>query len=228
MEDTTFEQALDAITGVLSTRRKDLAPPVVALHKKVLRHFADTGQAPDATTVRSWVAELGVDADTAIENLIAVDLIEADASTVTVHGAYPFVADHRGHRVQIEGGATVNAYCAVDALGVPPMLDRTATITATDPHTGEPIRITVHDENATWEPPETVVTLPADTVKVATAPVDEINDNPQAADAACPTINFYVNAEAAAAYAKAHGLQLEILTMPQALRGAKAAFGDLL
>ena len=66
-----------------------------------------------------------------------------------------------GHKVQLTGGPTVEAYCAIDALGIPAMLDRDVVISSRDPDTGEPIRITVTNGEASWRPDETVVLLGA-------------------------------------------------------------------
>jgi hypothetical protein len=66
----------------------------------------------------------------------------------------------RCHKVELAGGPTVEAYCAIDALGIPAMLDRDVVISSQDPpYTSEPIRITVTNGQATWRPDQTVVVL---------------------------------------------------------------------
>src|SRR6266536_1670989 len=94
--DPTVEELLlqRAAAGfpIPARRRHGLPAPIRELHRRVLGHFAATGE---------------------------------------LAGAYPFVANPRGHQVHLTGGLTVQAYCAIDALGIPAMLDQDATITST-------------------------------------------------------------------------------------------------
>src|SRR6266545_4811398 len=91
--DPTVEELLlqRAAAGfpIPARRRHGLPAPIRELHRRVLGHFAATGE---------------------------------------LAGAYPFVANPRGHQVHLTGGLTVQAYCAIDALGIPAMLDQDATI----------------------------------------------------------------------------------------------------
>lgn len=228
MDAIRFEQALHELKGTMSARRESFTEPVIAMHQRLLRHFADTGAAPTADVVRAWAGELDLDPTEALEQLTKADLIEADPSSARVVGVYPFVDGSRGHRVHIADGPTVQAYCAVDALGVPPMLGRSATITSRDPHTGDEVRVTLDGGHASWEPPQAVASIPAWAVGQVTAPAEDIEQNPPAGDVICPTVNFYANTASAAAYQQAHRLDLEILTIPQAVRTAQTVFGDLL
>jgi hypothetical protein len=50
---------------------------------------------------------------------------------------------------------------AIDALGIPAMLERDATITSTDPQTGQPITVRVTRRAAAFDPSETVVVYAA-------------------------------------------------------------------
>ncbi|HEV8569198.1 MAG TPA: organomercurial lyase [Actinoplanes sp.] len=53
------------------------------------------------------------------------------------------------HAVAIVGGPTASAMCAVDALGIVPMLGRDVTIASTDPYSGEPV-FTSHTNANAW------------------------------------------------------------------------------
>ncbi|MQA85738.1 MAG: hypothetical protein GEV03_14220 [Streptosporangiales bacterium] len=90
----------------------------------------------------------------------------------------------------------------------------------TRPNTGEQVRIEFRGGRASWQPAAAAASFPADD--------GAGEDDRQAADVLCPTVNFYASAEAGRAYERAHGLHLEILTMPQAVRAAAATFGGLL
>src|SRR5262249_44126921 len=93
------------------------------------------------------------------------------------------------HRTCRAGGwGAVYAMCAVDALGVPAMLGRDATITSTDPHTGQPVAVTVTSGVAAFDPPETVVVYAA------------TGTGGRSVDTCCSTINFFTHQASARAW----------------------------
>jgi hypothetical protein len=47
--------------------------------------------------------------------------------------------------------------CAIDALGIPPMLGVDATITSSDPLTGDPVIVTFRAGQSSWDPLTAVV-----------------------------------------------------------------------
>jgi len=111
----------------------------------------------------------------------------------------------------------VYAMCAVDALGIPFMLDRDATITSADPLTGEPVRVDVRARQVTWDPPSAVVFA-----------CQQRGEGP-AAQQRCPHINFFRSAAFAAAYARAHpDQQGRVLSQEEAVEIACRQFGGLL
>lgn len=95
----------------------------------------------------------------------------------------------------------MRAYCAVDALGIPAMLDQDATIGSHDPLTGVPITVAVRDGQARWEPAGVVVGYVIDHQEAAA------RDGPagQAACSRCPLINFHVSPAAAQAWQQRRG-----------------------
>jgi hypothetical protein len=207
-----------------SRRRQGLPAPIRKLHRRVLDHFAATGQAPPRTILAAWATELGVGLQDSLGRLVEADLVEADPATGHLTGAYPFVASPRGHQVRLPGGLTMEAYCAIDALGIPAMLDQEATITSHDPLTGAPTTVEVHDGHARWEPAPVMVGY-------STQPHGQTRDAGtvgQAACCRCPLINFHVSAATAQGWQQREGVRLELLVIPQALDFAAAVFGDLL
>jgi Alkylmercury lyase len=64
---------------------------------------------------------LGLDAADAFRVFAREDLVHVDAAGRPVV-AYPFSATPRGHRVLVDGERWVEAMCAIDALGIAPML----------------------------------------------------------------------------------------------------------
>jgi hypothetical protein len=111
----------------------------------------------------------------------------------------------------------VQAYCAVDALGISRMLGRDVIITSCDPHTGEPIRVVVTEPQTIWHPDDTVMVLGTDR-----------SGEPFAHCCRCPYINFHSSAADAHGYLEALDLTGPILTQTQALDLAAFLFGDLL
>jgi Alkylmercury lyase len=226
--DTTVEQLLlqRAAAGFPTPvqRRQDLPATVAELHGRVLRHFAATGQAPARAILATWAAELDVGLEDALGRLVQADLVEADPTIGELAGAYPFVASPRGHQVHLRGGRTVQAYCAVDALGIPAMLDQDATITSRDPLAGVPITVEVHDGHAQWEPAPVVVGYSTE----PHGPAGDGRNAGQAACCRCPLINFHASHATAQSWQQREGVRLELLEVPQALQLGAAVFGGLL
>lgn len=182
----------------------------------MLRHFLAAGDAPD----RAWMTEqargLGLDVDAAIRQLTAVDLVHVDrAGRVTV--AYPFSGVTSGHRVQVAGAPAVWAMCAIDALGIPQMADRDATITAADPVTGEPVTVEAHAGPWTWRPESTVVLIA------------QTGHGGPSAYCTCGHVNFYRHAEHAHGYLDAYReLTGRVVDQATAVELACGVFGGLL
>jgi hypothetical protein len=216
MDDSRYRGLLAEVESEsgLSARRRGLPPSLPALHQRILRQFAVSGAAPTPETLRAWAAELAINPSAALRTLVGVDLIQGDPDTLLVYGAYPFTSTPRGHRVDIVGGSAVEAYCAADALGISAMLDRAVTIVSHDPQTGAEVRVHVRNGKATSEPPGAVVSIPL-------TPEDP---DGQVCDCSCPVVSFYTSPENARAYARAHGLSLDTLTLSQAHRLGSAVF----
>lgn len=220
MNDTEFAGFLAELASEID-RRRSLAGPQRLLHQRILDHFAQTAQAPDPETFSGWAAELGIAASDALAGLVEDDAVEADLSTGRIVGAYPFVAEPRGHRVEIDGGCTVEAYCAGDALGIAALLGRDVAVTSTDPYDGTPLRVDVLDGKTSSTPPEAVIAFPADIAYEAGA-------GEPAAETVCPTVSFYASEANALAYGRTNGLTVEVLSLPQAAQLGTAVFGGLL
>jgi Alkylmercury lyase len=197
-------------------RQLTLASPLRQLHQFILRHFAESAAAPESGRLGEWAYQLDIELEAALDQLVAVDLVEADPATARLLGAYPFSAIPRGHKVELAAGPAVEAYCAIDALGIPAMLDRDVVISSRDPDTGESISITVVSGKASWRPDDTVVLLGSDRSCGASA------------CSSCPYITFHSSPATARAHLQATDVGGEILTQPQALAAGALLFGDLL
>jgi hypothetical protein len=203
-------------TAGTGSRRAALPASLRRLHQAVLHHFLETGNAPDGTWMTERAHGLGLDADAAIRQLTAADLVHLDHDGHVVV-AYPFSGVPSGHRVQLAGGPAVWAMCAIDALGISQMADRDATITAADPSTGEPVTVEAHDGRWTWTPASTVVL------------VARTGQRGPSAQCTCGHVNFYTRAEHAQTYLDAH-LELtgRVVDQATAVELAGGVFGGLL
>jgi len=108
----------------------------------LLQLYAEHGRAPtpDALAMRAALSETAI--RPLLEELRRRDLVVLDGDKIV--GAYPFTDREAGHRVTLDG-RTLNAMCAVDALGIGAMTDRDIAITSPCRHCGAPIRIATRD-----------------------------------------------------------------------------------
>jgi hypothetical protein len=197
-------------------RRAAMLPAAVrAVHHRVLQHFAETGTSPTPADLAEVAAGAGVDPVAALQRLAADDLVAVDDAGRLV-AAYPFSPAPTAHVVDL-GGVRVYAMCAIDALGMPFMLAGDATITSTDPHTGQPVTVTVTGGMAVFSPEETVVVYAA------------TDSGGRSVDTCCSTINFFAHPTTARAWIGAHpGLTATVLDQPDAVRLSRDIFGPLL
>jgi hypothetical protein len=193
-----------------------LDPVDRAVHKLVLRHFATTGHPPTVADVAATTAGSGrtrVDVLAALHDLDAIRL-GADGR---IEVAYPFSAHPTRHRVHLATGTDVYAMCAIDALGIAPMLNTDTHIGSTDQTTGRPVRITTTSGRSRWEPAGAVVFL------AATA------GGGPSADNCCDYLNFFADAATANAWTAAHpDIPGRVLNQEQAETLATELFGALL
>jgi Alkylmercury lyase len=186
------------------------------LHRAILAFFLDRGGPPDQSWLQERARQFTLDPHAAVARLAAADLVHLDqAGRVSV--AYPFSGTPRGHTVRLAGGPPVWAMCAIDALGIPQMSGRDGTVTAADPHSGEPVHVQVASEDWRWSPQAT-------TVLVARASADD-----PSAVCGCPHVNFFTRPDHARAYLTSHPeLAGQILGQRTAVDLARVVFGPLL
>jgi hypothetical protein len=199
--------------------RGRVAPPergLRAVHQAVLRSFAATGQGPE----QGLLAEAARPFDLAqvLAELADGDFLYLDQAG-HISAAYPFSAMPTPHEVQIAGGASAYAMCAIDALGMAEMLRASVAIRSADPATGEAVTVNVSGSDAVWHPAAAVVFVGRTASECA---------GPSAA-VCCQHINFFASRSAAAAWATAHPeVTGGILSQDRALEVGEQIFGQLL
>lgn len=182
----SLEQLRDALgqAAVLSTWRAraiPLDPVEKSVHQAILRTFATTGHPPE-------LGRSTADVLTALHDIDAIRL----APDGQILLAYPFSATPTRHRVRIAHQVDVYAMCAIDALGISPMLNQDTLIESTDATTNHPITITTTNTHTHWNPASAVVFLGA-----------HPSGGPSV-DSCCNYLNFFTNPTTAQAWLHSH------------------------
>ncbi len=187
-----------------------------AVHQAVLRSFAATGRAPEQGFLDE--AARPFDVRQVLAELAEGDFLCLDQAG-RISAAYPFAATATPHAVQITGGASAYAMCAIDALGIAGMLHTSVLIRSADPFNGEPVTVALDGSSAGWNPAATVVFVGRTAVQ-CTGPSAAIR---------CDHINFFTTHSTAEAWASAHPeITGGILSQARALEVAEQIFGQLL
>ena len=187
-----------------------------AVHQAVLRSFAATGRAPEPHLLDD--AARPFDTALVLAELADDDFLYLDQGG-RISAVYPFSAITTPHTVQITGGASAYAMCAIDALGIARMLRASVLIRSADPSTGEPITVTVDGSKAGWDPATTVVFV-GRAASQCTGPSAVI---------CCDHMNFFTSQATAEAWASAHPeITGGILSQSRALEVGEQIFGQLL
>jgi hypothetical protein len=211
-------RVLAAMPSRLLEKVQALPPSVRALYRTILSGFVETGRPPDPEVLERVAAQSGVEPSAAFAELGHLDIVLTDpGGRLGVRVAYPFSTEPTPHRVAIDGGPTVYAMCAIDALGIPWMLRRSGVAISVEPETEAPIKVLLQDGQATWQPPSCTVLLG----KAAACA--------HAASGFCPFINFFTSPRSARTWTARHP-EVEVWHLDQdtALRLARRSFGDLL
>jgi hypothetical protein len=215
---SVLPQGIDAIArGGIAGSQAQLSPALRQLHQDLIREFLKIGRPPSAARLRTLAADLGLDPAVAIGELASADLVHLDQAGEQVQTVYPLSAEPSGHRVTLEGGPTLDAMCAIDALGIPLMTHTAGTVVSHDPLTGTDIRVSrAADGQWSWQPASAVVVLAA---SECSGPIA----------AACQHTAFYATAESAErALAAQSGNMGKVLGQAEAVAIAETEFGPLL
>lgn len=201
-----------------SCRTRTLPPDPTdrAVYQAVLRSFATTGHAPPAAELTILATGSGRTHTEILAALHHLDAIRLGTDG-QVSVAYPFSARPTRHRVRINNQVDVHAMCAIDALGVAPMLERDTRIESTDTTSGQPVTVTSTAGHTSWDPPEAVVFLGA-----------AAGGGPSA-DSCCDYLNFFTDEAAAKTWTDAHPhVPGQVLAQDEAEALARRLFGTLL
>jgi mercuric reductase len=184
----------------------------------LLQLYTALGRAPTPGAIAKHARLSEADIPPLLEELGRRDLVVLDGERIV--DAYPFTDRDTGHRVTLDG-RTLNAMCAVDALGIGAMTGRDIRVASRCRHCGAPVRITTRDRGralAQVEPRTAVVWL---SVRY---------EGGCAANSLCATTAFFCSDDHLAAWHQERrsdepGFRLSI---EEALEAGRAIFGPSL
>jgi hypothetical protein len=184
-------------------------------YRWILKSFR-AGAPPGPDDLADAASALDLEVEPALERLQRDDLVHHDHATGAILVAYPFSGRPTAHRVRFDG-REVYAMCAIDALGIAPMLGEPIEIASRDPLTGADIQVELEpDGRGTWQPQKAVV-------------VSGRTGSGESCDTCCPVLNFFASTTNAdrwlAAHPDVHGT---VISLPDAIVAGRAVFGDIL
>lgn len=185
------------------------------MQQALLVAMARSGRPPDPTALDTIGQESGRQAAELLRELAAQDFVTLEEGSL--RAIYPFSTLASKHRVRIAGGPEVWAMCAVDALGIAPMLRRDVTLDTTDPLTGRAITVQVTAAGVALSPSPCVVFLGGRA------------EDGSAERVCCDVINLFGSAHSAARWAALHGEVLgRVVDLSEAAELGQGLFGHLL
>jgi hypothetical protein len=197
-------------------RLRGLTQPERNLYRWILHRFA-AAVPPSGKATRATALELGLDPDEALASLARDDLVHTDGDGRPVV-AYPFSARERGHRVLINEIHEVEAMCAIDALGIAPMLGLPIEVRSCDPISGGEVHVRLHPrEQASWQPAKAVALAGS-----------ACSDGPSLCGC-CDVLNFFETGTNAERYLLEHSeVNGTMISIPEAIEAGRVVFGDVL
>lgn len=198
-----------------AARRARLNASERELYFWILRRFPSSGR-PSRSEVEAAADRFGTDLTSALTTLARDDLVHVDdAGEITI--AYPFSGHPTAHRVRFPDGHAVYAMCAIDALGIAPMLGKRIQIASRDPLTGAEIGVELApDGEASRRPEEAVV-------------VSGTSGRGVSSSSCCPVLNFFASTASAERWLVAHPeLSGMVVSIEDAIAAGRTVFGDVL
>lgn len=204
-----------ALESARGRRTAGLSSDERRLYRWVLEQFAEHGHV-SVSLARMAARALDVEFEQAFESFTRLDLVHSGEDEIAV--AYPFSGRPTPHRVWIDDRRqSVFAMCAIDALGVAPMLNLPVEILSRDPVSGGEVWVRVDPGEGAWWEPDTSVVL--DGCAAVGGP---------SFSSCCGVLNFFESGENGLRYLIAHeDVSGETMSMPQAIEAARAIFGEV-
>jgi hypothetical protein len=163
-------------------------------------------------------SDLGLEIEDTLALFARLDLVHHDPATGEILVAYPFSARPRGHAVLIDSTHRVEAMCAIDALGIAPMLQLPIEVSSRDPLSRTEIWVRLDPGEGAWWEPTTAVVLAGRTR----------SDGPSFRGC-CDVLNFFQTEATANSYLADHReLAGFPISIPDAIEAGRTVFADLM
>jgi hypothetical protein len=200
-------------------KRESLLPAEVKLLFHIIKSLLIDGSIPLTEELSSDLRTSLPEILRLIESLKNKGYIYIDPDSESIKAVYPLSSVPTQHRV-IVGKHSVFANCAIDALGVPLMLNRTARVLSICAECGGKIEIEVKKGG------KVLKSNPTSTVVFS---IMEIDFNQPAVLTCCPYINFFCSFEHASEWSKNNpNYNGKVISIKEATRIARKIFGNLL
>jgi hypothetical protein len=178
------------------------------VRKYVLAEYVRLGTAPSLESIRE---KFQGDTDRILKKLDDYDFIYLDADKTYIQCSYPFSSKKTIHEVEIDG-VHIYCNCAIDALGVPFMVNRDCTISSRCGLTGELLTIQMEDKKV-----------------VSRSHIDilvwfSFDRCGKSADSCCRKMLFFASSETLEKWVDTWSEKGERLTLPEALYISKYLF----
>jgi Alkylmercury lyase len=198
-----------------AARRARLNATERELYFWILRRFASSGR-PSRSELDAAAGRVGTELKSALATLAREDLVHVDeAGEITV--AYPFSGGPTAHRVRFPGGHAVYAMCAIDALGIAPMLGQRIQIASRDPLTRAEIEVELAPDGEASRKPEDAVVICG------------VSGRGVSSSSCCPVLNFFASAANAERWLAAQpDVSGMVVAMEDAITLGRIVFGDVL
>ena len=181
----------------------------------ILREFA-AARPPTAEGTRGAAVSYGLEPAEVFKVLAREDLVHVDSAGCPIV-AYPFSGQPRGHRVLIDGERWVEGMCAIDALGIAPMLGLPVEIYSHDPVSGGEIWVRIDPSEGAWSEPEEVVVLSG----------SACCEGPSFLGC-CDVLNFFETGESADSYLERNpSLSGHAISFSEAIEAGRIVFADV-
>jgi len=219
----TSPQAEEALAAIMNLFRfddgfADYSAVEDLVRRTLIALYGQSGRAPSSVEIATAARLEQAQTEAALDALGRRDLVVLDEMSGAILGAYPFTERETGYRVRL-GDATLNAMCAVDALGAGAMLARDCEIESSCRQCGTPIRAATagHGERLQSFEPETAMVW------------NGIFYEGQAATSLCAVIAFFCSPAHAELWLDGReNSDGYALTMDEALEVGKAIFRPVL
>jgi len=189
------------------------------LHRFILNAFANTGRSPASADIQQ---RFSLSTESEVERLLAelekTKAIHRAPGDPLVTHAYPFTSEPTPQRVTLASGVRVYSMCAVDALGIPLMLNTDVQIESECLGCKQAVVVNVRNGRIAHHAPDTLIVGYVPLACCATPATEQ-----------CPHVNFFCSREHLNDWAKDNPNQeLKSLTLDQALEQGKRSFGSML